>query len=82
MQRRWQQRTLGLVEIVRDGDELRAREVVREGFAPRGGPVARAGDPGLLERNHVVDVEVARERRADAVVRGHLHICRQETGGL
>jgi len=39
--------TLGLVKVVRHCDELRAREIVREGLALCGSPGPSAGDPGL-----------------------------------
>lgn len=40
-------RTLGFVKVVRHGDELRAREIVREGLALCGSPGPSARDPRL-----------------------------------
>lgn len=42
-----------------DSPQLRTLDVVGEGLALRGGPLRGTGDPGVLERNHVVDGHVA-----------------------
>ena len=46
--------TLGLVEIVGDGDQLRSSEVVGELLAESGSPIASSADPGFLQRDDVV----------------------------
>src|SRR5262249_47587235 len=48
----------GLVDVVGDGDQLWVGEVVGEFLPGGGGPEARAGAPGLGERDDVVDVHV------------------------
>ncbi|EGJ77759.1 putative secreted protein [Streptomyces sp. Tu6071] len=62
--------TLRLVDVVRDGDELGAGQVVGEGLALRGRPGARARAPRLGERDDVVDVHVRGGGPGGAVVRG------------
>ena len=49
-----EERTLRLVEVVGDRDELRTGHVVRERLALVVIPVPRTRYPGLLERNDVV----------------------------
>src|SRR5690606_29469367 len=61
---------LGLVDVVGDGDQLRAGQVVGEGLAPGGGPRVGAGVPRLGERHHVVDVDVGGGGPGRAVVGG------------
>lgn len=50
--------TLGLVDVIRDRPELRPGDVVGELLALGRRPLAGTRDPCVLERDHVVDVEV------------------------
>jgi hypothetical protein len=49
---------LGLVQVVGDGPQLRRRDIVGKLFALGRRPLARAIRPRVLERNHVVDVNI------------------------
>ena len=46
--------TLGLVEVVGDGDQLRSNKVVGELFTEIGRPIPGPADPGFLQRNYMV----------------------------
>jgi len=49
---------LGLVDIVGDGEQLRASDVIRKCLTLFGSPVASARNPGLFQRHEMIDVEV------------------------
>jgi len=59
---------LGLVEVVCDGDQLRLSEVVGELLAAICCPITGSTDPGFLQRNYVVDVEVGSQGSGHTVV--------------
>jgi hypothetical protein len=61
---------LGAVDAGRDGPQLGPVDVVGELLAAAGGPRGGARHPGVLERDHVVDVQVRGRGEGGAVVRG------------
>jgi len=59
---------LGLVKVVGDGDQLGSNEVVGELFAESGSPSPGSADPGFLQRNQMVDIEIGSQVCGDVVV--------------
>jgi len=59
---------LGLVEVVCDGNQLGLSKVVGELLTTSGGPTAGSADPGLLQRNEVIDVEVSSQVGGGVIV--------------
>lgn len=49
---------LGLVDVVGDSPQLGRVDVVGKLLALAGGPGVGTGHPGVLERDHVVDIDV------------------------
>lgn len=64
----WVLVALGTVAARRDGDELRATEVIGKCFALGGGPAAGPRAPCFGKRDDVVDIEVGRVGERDAVI--------------
>ena len=54
----WGLVTLGLVDVISNGNELRVDQVVSELLAFGSSPGVGAGLPGVGERNDVVDVDI------------------------
>jgi len=61
---------LGLVEVIGDSNQLGLSELVGELFAASGSPIAGSADPGFLQRDEVVDVEIGGQGGGDVVVGG------------
>lgn len=61
--------TLGLVNIIRNREQLRVDKIVGEPLSLRSGPRCSARLPGVAQGHHVVDVDITGSSPCGAIVR-------------